>query len=258
MSHPLSRLACAALVGACSATTHDNAVFTVQSLPEYQPAQVTHVSVFGVYNDGRMNAEAWPRFAARLGFEGCDAAYGIPLKEADAEAYDAVTHYAMANGPDDLMLAPFDALAKGEVVLLLQVYGMPHAPRSAGSGSASATQGQSSAPPPSYGGGRGGGGMRGMRGMRGPTGSGTRGTRSDDDDALPFDMTASLYSPSKHSTVSIVKMHYSGHSLDEALEKFAEQLHAALPTATCGEWDWSAHADLARMHPTSISGPIVP
>jgi hypothetical protein len=241
-------VAFAMALSACATTSSDNAVFTAQSLPEHQPASVARVAVFGVFHDGRMNAEMWPRLSERLGFDGCDAAYGAPMHDADPDAFDAVTRYAMKNGPDDVMIAPFDGLARGDVVLFLQVYGMPTRAHPAGAGSSSSRPSQAPPPPSS-----GYGGRRGMRGMRGGYGGAPRATRSADDDTQPFEMSASLYSPTLHKTVAFLRMRYTGHSLDEALAKFATQLHAQMPSATCGGWDWSAHADLARMQPPAAA-----
>jgi hypothetical protein len=205
---------------------------------QYAPGFATTghtVSVFGVYKDGQMSAEAWdalsPRMADWLGAGPCRAGYvdGSSAK-VDAPLWSAVDEYARSNGPTDDLLAEISPAAQGDLVLVVTVAGRVPAQEKSDLGHESPTPATT---------GSGAGPMGGMRGGGAGASPGMRHDRmlpAAAKDAL--DLAALLYSPSAKKSVAEVSLQYTGHKLDEALAQFAAKLREALPGATCRGWSW--------------------
>jgi hypothetical protein len=227
-------LAFSPLVVACGSTES----FTTTFAPGFAP---THhaISVFGVFKDGQMSAEAWDSFAPRLsswlGSAQCRGGYveGANART-DAPLWSAVDDYTRSNGPTDDLLTHLAPAAEGDLVLVLTIAGkVPQEEKTklqdepAGGGL--------------QGGGRGG--MGGMSGMRNP-GAGSMQRRS-----LPaaqkdeLDLAALVYSVAAKESVAQVSLAYTGHSLDEAFAKFSAKLRDTLPGAACAGWAWEGKVD---------------
>ncbi|MGH7439907.1 MAG: hypothetical protein ACRENE_29820 [Polyangiaceae bacterium] len=223
----------------CGASGSD---FRVQFAPGFAPASHT-VSVFGVYKDGQMSAEAWdalsPRMAYWLGAGACRAGYvdGAAGKS-DAPLWSAVDDYSRSNGPTDDLLAEIAPAAQGDLVMVVTVAGKVPAQEKSNLSQDSPTPSTSGATAGPMGGMRGGGGASpGMHHDKMmPAGS---------KDAL--DLAALLYSTSARKSVAEVSLEYTGHKLDDALSQFAAKLREALPGATCTGWTWAGKVDVDRI-----------
>jgi hypothetical protein len=206
----------------------EDAHFDVQTAPEFG-GQPLSLSVFGVFRDGSMSADAWeqlgPKLSPSFGSPTCEVAYGKRLVESNASVAREIDDEARENGVSDELLARFAAQAKGEAILLLTVAGEVASKRDAG-----ATGPSAGAPPPS---------PRGRGGRRGRSPSGMPGGRPRVE-RTSFEMSASLYSVQLGRAIAVVSMTYGGSSQTEALEKFRGELAKIFPHATCVGWEWDA------------------
>jgi hypothetical protein len=234
VSLPLAALAAAALAAAVACGSQD-AEFTTEFTPEFAQSPRATVSVFGVYKDGRMSAEAWDQYGLRLSAplasKACDVEFSTGLGAKDLDLFTAVDSYARANGVTDDLVDLFGPAAKGDLVVVFSVAGrLPqHTHRDGG-----AEPGQASTPMRGRSGMGGyGGAGRGMGGMGG--GGSTRGPM-EPVDTNALELSATLFSAKLHKAVGIVALKYTGSSVDEAFKKFTEKLAGALPAATCAGW----------------------
>jgi hypothetical protein len=225
------------LPAGCSA----GAQFETRLAPDFTPAHHA-VSVLGVYKDGQMSSEAWAAIATRLTpwlrATECPVGYSLAAAAYEGTLVAAIDDYTRANGPTDELLAQLAPAAKGDLVLTVTVAGRPPTPvkvsvvGDTGSG----------------GGGMGGGGGAGGGGRNSPPPApGHSGHAPQHVDTNVLDIVASLFSVSQHHSVAEIAMQYSGETVDDALTKFAQQLAATLPGATCLGWDWSAKVDPERI-----------
>jgi hypothetical protein len=231
------RLGGIALLFCLAGTACNDEGFTVQYAPDFQ-RQGTSVSVFGIFKDGRMSAEAWdaigPRLTAPLKGNPCEVAYGASLLTGSPDLANAIDDYTRANGVTDDLLEQFATTAKGDTILLITVAG--HPPHAIGDGgAASAASAPVAARVPSMRGGR-----RGRGAM--PSGPGEGLT-----DRSVFEVSASLYSVRQHRSVAALSMAYKGPSVDEALRKFADKMATEWPSATCSGWREDARPDGERI-----------
>jgi hypothetical protein len=227
-------LVCLAASLSCLSCGSGDSELKVRYAPGFATTGHT-VSVFGVYKDGQMSAEAWdslaPRMGDWLGAGPCRAGYvdGSTAK-VDAPLWAAVDEYARSNGPTDDLLSEVAPAAQGDLVMVVTVAGKVPAQEKNNLGQDSPTPSTSSAAA---------GPMGGMRGGGSPASPGMRHDRM-----LPaaskeaLDLAALLYSPSAKKSVAEVSLEYTGHKLDEALAQFARKLREALPGATCSGWSW--------------------
>jgi hypothetical protein len=199
------------------------------------------VSVFGVYKDGLMSADAWSELAPRLrsalagaGDPSCAPFYGDALVRGDRALVSAIDDEARSEGPTDALLDLFAPAATGDAILLVSVAG--HPPRK----KAKATTADVS-PPVS-----GGGGLHRSRGVNAGadpnamSGSqASRGHEAVDHDA--YEVSVSLFSVRDHRPVAIVAMTYTGASVDEALAAFVEKVRTELPAMRCAGWKPDVH-----------------
>jgi len=207
------------------------------------------VSVFGVFKDGQLSADAWeaigPRLSPALGARFCEPGYGSALRSSASSVASAIDDYARDNGMTDDLLAQLAPAAKGDLLLVVTFAGqLPVPPKSdlvgAHDGSPATT---------ASGGGRGGMGMGGGTppgGGRGAAHGPPRARTPEDTNEL--DVSASFYSVAERRSVGIVAIAYKGATVDDALSRLSARVQHELPAATCAGWDWTA----ARLDPEKI------
>ncbi len=226
---------CLVVSAASASCGGGDAHFDVKYAPGF-PQASTKVSVFGVFKDGRVSAESWdelgPRVSPAFGGGLCETAYSAELLATRPGLASAVDDFARANGVTDSLLDLFGAAAKGEIILFFTVSGHV-SPRS------NPPSQQVTGAPAQMG--RGGG-----MGRRQPTSSMSEPTRGKDRGST-FEVSATMYSVHLHTSVALVTMTYSGPSAEEALKAFAEQLKAAIPSASCTGWNFSVPVDEERI-----------
>lgn len=238
--NPFRTMASAALtalaLGTLSAGCGADAAFEVKYASDYSPppARAT-VSMFGIYRDGRLSPESWAEYGGRLPAslhgEGCDVAYTEALHASNPALFTSLDDYARANGVTDELFEQIAAKAKGDLVMMLQMYGRP--PRTAGRRH----------PMPK-------GTLAQLGGMGGAASPGGGGAASqpipplpDKPEAGPLEISGVLYSVRLHHVVVQIRLTYRGASVDEAFQKFNEKLEASLPGASCRGWSWDAKPD---------------
>ena len=110
-----------------------DAAFDVKYASDYAPGRAT-VSMFGIYRDGRLSPESWDQFGARLSAslhgDSCDIAYGENLRAQNPALFTSLDDYARANGVTDELFEQLASTAKGDLVMIVQMYGRP--PKKAG------------------------------------------------------------------------------------------------------------------------------
>jgi hypothetical protein len=216
-----------------------DAVYATNFAPDFAPAHHT-VSVLGVFKDGRMSSEAWDAIGARvarsLGASKCEAAYADAATSPHHALWAAIDDYTQANGPTDDLLAKIAPAALGDLVLVVIVAGKLPTPEKI------KVQEENNRPQ-SAAGGMGGGGRGGMGTLGGMRNGGGRMFRADPGAADRLDLSASLFSVPKATSVALVALQYSGESVDDAIAKFTSKLGGTLPGAACVGWNWEANID---------------
>jgi hypothetical protein len=214
--------------GACA-----NGPVTVQYAPDFTRGPSTTLSVFGVFNGGRMSKRAWQELRLRLSppfdQDTCEVAYGDRLLSTAPSLSSAVDEYATTNGVTDDLLDQFGPMAKGAMIVVITISGHPPEPIDE-----PRMEPQTSAPPKVHGHRGGGGGLP-------PT------DRKKGEDESVFEVSASLFSVRLHHSVAAVDMTYSGSSVDEAFKTFANKLATEIPNSTCSGWNWDVHVDDKRI-----------
>ncbi len=189
------------------------------------------MSVLGVYKDGQMSAEAWdalvPRLSPWLPGARCRAGYDdASAAGAGGPLWSAIDDYTRSNGPTDDLLSRIAPAARGDLVLVFTVAGKL-TPEKAVTVEDATKNGVGTV--------RGGPTLR-SRGSSVPAGS---------VDAL--DLSALVYSVTTHESVATVSLRYEGHSLDDALARFAGKLHDSLPGVDCAGWNWSGTVEASAI-----------
>ena len=208
--------ALAALPGCGPART----AYDVNLAPGFRREGAT-VAVFGLFKDGRMNADVWselsPRISPAFGAKLCEPGFGDALRELDPKRYDGMDEAARDTGVDAELLAPFAPYAGGDLIVVFQMNGRVR------------TENETFAVHK----------LNARRmGLDHETMTASRGAGS----FFGLEMTAMLYSVSAHDMVGQVVMRFTGESLEEAMTNFADKLRATLPGATCARWKWDAAA----------------
>jgi hypothetical protein len=99
--------------------------FHTRHAPEFAGAAT--VSVFGVFKDGRLDANLWSELGPSIvPFAPCGAAFGPDLPSSNPELAAAIDDYARAHGVTDALLKQWASSAEADVILLLTIAG--HAP----------------------------------------------------------------------------------------------------------------------------------
>jgi hypothetical protein len=221
------------ILAATSAACGDNS-FQAQHAPEFPRTPGAHVSVFGVYKDGRLAPEAWDPLRVHLAplfsAPACEAGYPDIVTASGTPVLQAIDDYSRANGVTDELLDRLSSAAKGDFVLLVTETGRPGVkvdtsePSSAGAGPATLRAG-------------------GPHGGRAPAQ-----TRKPIPDASTFEVVGLLFSVHAHKTVGAIRMSYSGASFDDAMQGFFVRLGSELPGATCDGWKSDLRLDLSDIH----------
>jgi hypothetical protein len=211
-----------------------DADFAVKYAPDFRRDGRT-VSVFGVYKDGRMSADAWgdvaPRLAGALGGGSCDAAYSAEIVSNDRALAGAIDDQARSDGVTDEMLDLFGPATDSDAIVVFTVAGQT--PKDISPKGNPVGSGPSPGGPP------------------GRTGGHHSQTAADPafgkktHDA--FELGAAIFSTREHRTVGLVTMTYTGKSTDEAFTLFANKLRAELPAMRCGGWKRDVKVDADRV-----------
>ena len=212
------------LVAALAITTASCAAedpgLTVRYAPGFTPARST-VSVFGVFLNGRMSPEAWgwfgPSLTKALGGTPCEAVFGDQLQQSDPALFDETDTLVKSDGITDAMLDRFTPRASGDLVLVITVHGRVRNAKEPGDDHRAARPQQR--PPGPFGPGRRHAGATAERGLT---------------------LSAIVFSRRLHQSVGRLSMRYMGTSLDQAINRFTQQLGAEMPAATCRGWTWEA------------------
>jgi hypothetical protein len=185
-----------------------------------------HVSVFGVFHDGRMSEPAWstlsPKVSAALGRTFCETGYTQDLREANPELLASIDRDVRENGIDDTVLNRVTPNAQGELIMVLMSY--RYIPGHRAQPAAPPVQGRS----PSMGGRMARGGF-----------TRTGGAPPADEDHV-FELSASFFSTTLKKLVAQIDLRYEGDDLDEAMDAFTKKLGLLLPGAKCVGWHWEA------------------
>lgn len=232
----LATLLLAAVGVSCGST---DAKFTTAFARGFSPG-AHRISVFGVYKEGQMSAEAWdslaPRLSSWLGHGKCPAGYRGGSPSASFEPlWSDVDEYTRTNGPTDDLLSRLAPAAEGDLVLVLTVAGkVPEEQKARVQDETS--QSMQGAGKSGIGGMRNGGGQM----FRNPT------VAAGDVDAL--ELGALLYAVPSRESVGEVALEYTGHGADDAFGRFAAKLRAAIPSVECAGWNWggTVRADALR------------
>ena len=201
------------------------------------------VSVFGVFQDGRLSIESWeqlgPVISAPFGVKSCETVYTTHMLNSTPKLAAAVDDYAKDNGISDELLAEFVPMARGQLIMALTIVGHSMMSR------AGETQ---SKPAKKSGGGGVGLGMRGMGGgRRGRQMSAPAAETSSDERNQPIYISAEFYSVAQHKPMATVSMKYTGKNGDEALDKFVARLRREFPAAQCNGWTEQVLVDDQRI-----------
>jgi hypothetical protein len=203
-----------------------------KSARDFTPSGHT-VSVFGVYKDGQMSAEAWDALRARLepllGGRQCEIAESD--RRARSPLFAAVDDYARTNGPTDELLAQLAPAAEGDLILVLVEAGSLPAPEE----KVSVVNTRAPAPSPT--------GSKGSAGFAAFAPS----KRSGRGDSNVLQLSASLFSVTQGRSVALIDLQYSGESVDEAEREFTAGVGRLIPAAKCKGWDWHAKVDPERI-----------
>jgi hypothetical protein len=226
-SHSVRVFALVASTVACNSSAHWDTKFA----SGFTPAGHT-VSVFGVYKNGQMSAEAWdalrPRLGPLLGGRQCEIAGSDPL--ANDALFTAVDDYTRTNGPTEDLLAQLAPAARGDLILVLVEAGsLP--PQE------NISVVNSQAPGPSPMASKGTAGLSAFAPKKGST--------VGEHDVLQ--LSALLFSVAQGRSVGLIDMQYSGDSVGDAEGEFTARVEQLLPATTCRGWDWHAGVDPDRI-----------
>ena len=228
-----------------------DAAFDVKYASDYPPGRAT-VSMFGIYRDGRLSPESWDQFGARLSAslhgDSCEIAFSENLHVQNPALFSSLDDYARANGVTDELFEQIASTAKGDQVMIVQMYGRP--PKKAGRRH----------PPPkgvlAQMGGAGMGGAGGMGGRgRGMGSSQPMPTKHETSEQSALELTAVLYSVKLRHVVAQVSLKYTGSSVDDAFRRFDEKLETSFPGSSCAGWNWDTMRGVAPRAPGESSAP---
>ena len=215
-----------------------DAEFATKYAPNMRRDGMT-VSVFGVYKDGRMSAEAWtelaPRFASALGGAACESLQADPLVVSDRPLASALDDVTRADGVNDELLDVFAPAASGDALLLVTISGHPPSARPA-------NRAADGTPAPYVSQGKQGRGVV-NQGRNQPASPNFTGGPSTD----VYSVSAALFSVKEHHIIALVAMSYTGKSIDAAMVSFVARLRVELPNLRCQGWKPDAKIDAERV-----------
>jgi hypothetical protein len=224
------------LVSLVSCANND-AQFDVEYAHGFQPRPAA-ISVFGVFEEGKMSPESWellaPKLASILGDASCPAVIDAALVKRDAALYAAVDDYARDNGVTEDLLAEFADASTGDVIMTITVAGKYPEPATSARTPAGTTP-----PPPGPPPGRRGG--RGRRRASAPPAEHASIERS------ALEMSATLFSVSQKRSIASVEMKYTGTNTEEAMNQFVAKLRETIPGSRCVAWKNDVRLDGDRI-----------
>jgi len=240
-SLPLGLLLAAAATASCS----DDASVTVKYVQGFTPGRAS-VSVFGVFRDGRMSADSWgplsvPLSASLGGSEPCEPGFGPKLHQVDDDLYTSIDTDVRDNGITEELLTKLAPKAEGDLILAISIHGSIAAQTPN-----EMTQTSPGNAPPVPHGGLGGGRRGGHRGP--PLVAGRHG----------LELSASLFSIPLHQLVARLSMTYEGAKAEDALRRFATEVGAMMPGATCRGWKWADKPPASGAPPSATAAPSAP
>jgi len=207
--------------------------FTTRLASDFAPAHHT-VSVFGVYQDGRMALGSWDVFAPylkrALGPAQCPVLYDT-LAVSDQELANALDELARDEGPTGHLLAPVAPAAAGDLILVLTFAGKLPDSQDEDPGPPTGAPVQN--------------GMEQKRRRRGHKSAQNPAGR----DPNQLDISASLYSVAQARPVALVSMQYRGRSVADAMGRFAQELATAAPDLRCTGWNSGVKIDASKLRP---------
>jgi hypothetical protein len=211
----LAVLACA--LPACGPA---RTAFDVDVAPGFRREGVS-VAVFGLFKDGRMNADVWSELSSRIspafGAKLCEPGFGDALRELDPKRYDGIDEAARDTGIDAELLAPFGPYAGADLIVVFQMNGRVR------------TETETFA-------------VHKVNARRMALDHETMTASRSAGSFFGLEMTAMFYSVSTHDMVGQVVMRFTGESVEEAMANFAAKLRATFPGSTCTSWKWDAGA----------------
>jgi hypothetical protein len=194
----------------------DDAQFTVRNAPDFTAATTATISVFGVYQDGIMSADAWdalgPKLSPSLHAGICDVAYGPAHIGKNPALAQAITEYTRDNGVTEALFTEIIPMTTSDFIVAFTVSGHPRPPEAK-------TSLMNGSPAP-----------RPIRGSMNPP---PRGSRAEKRSRSSYEMSASIFSTKLHHSVALLSMKYGGESEPEAQKAFIDKLRAFLPNTTC-------------------------
>src|ERR1700690_2762282 len=199
----LRAISCAisiALIGCGDGDTQ----FVVKYASDYARPS-TNISVFGVFENGRLSPESWkeigPVLSSSFGQGTCDNAWNDGFLSSNPALTASIDDYTKDEGVTDELLDRLAPMANGSFIVTFTVLGRQLTKGSDNSGKSPAS---ASAPPIRMGGGgRGmGGGGRAMRGGGARQQSSTDQNRASGRSA--YEITAALFSIRLHHSVALV------------------------------------------------------
>ena len=219
------------LVAACGA---GGAHFTTQTADGFTPAS-HRVSVLGVFKDGRMAIDTWPKVAPHLvealGAAPCEIGFDA-LATANQDLANAIDERSRGEGPNAELLAHLAPAARGDLLLVLTVAGRPPEPQ------------QGPAQPPL--------GAPVNNSMGTPRKRRANSPEGGPIDRNRLDVSAALFSVAQNRPVALVSMSYGGQSADEAMTRFGAELARAIPQSKCVGWNWDVKIDPAAVRSSTV------
>jgi hypothetical protein len=208
----------AALASSLLASCGDGTFAQARYAPGFTP-KGAKVAIFGVFQAGRLNREAWTPISVKLspalGKPSCEAGFGEKMKQADVELYAQLDQDVAENGVSDEIVARLAEKTDAELIVTVSVHGRVERAKSPSIGE-----------DPS------------MAGHRPGAGGGRRAQRN----ARPvwekagMELSASLFSVKEKQSVGRISVLYQGNSVDEAIAAFAAKVGAELPGSACVGW----------------------
>ena len=212
------------LLGACTKDAEFNITAPAAAL-----APQTSVAFFGVYRDGRLDADYWdtlsPRVSPALGGKSCPIAFEPALADRDPALYADIDKETKENGVTSGVLERFSNRAPTPMIAVMQVTGRPPVPKPAAKYDDTGTAASGNGAPI---GGRGGSARH--------QGHAPASNDNLTEDVQRFELVLSLFDANKKDFVARIAMHYAGTSADEALTQFTDKIKEILPGMTCVSW----------------------
>lgn len=192
--------------------------FEVKYASDFEPAPMS-ASIFGVLRDGLMREDGAAMLGAAIfrAFQNtaCELAYDDKLGRSNPELFGYLDKRARDDGITDDLLEKVAGHAKGDFIVAFQMFGAPpgHGQRTSAPTPVLLAHGGDAHGPSPY-----------------PRSSPHKA-------ASAFEVSATLFSLRLHRTVASLRMEYSGGSVADAMNRFADKLAATFSNLTCAGWN---------------------